>query len=139
MSTRSSEERPTRRVAFVVSRDGVGPEWLTQAIGAPPDSTRFRPDRTPVQGTWEITSQGSGHDALSTMIGVVLDRVRMIQDRLAPVCAREDTACILRVTQYIADDDVGPGFYVSPENIALLAALDVTLDVDQYWLAPDGD
>src|SRR5437016_9839244 len=99
MTTPKNAEQPSRRVAFVVARDGSRPEWLTEAIGVPPDSAQFRPDRAPVQATWEIATEGSGDDDLTTMIRLVLSRVREVKDRVAAVCSEADTTCLLRVVQ----------------------------------------
>jgi hypothetical protein len=137
MSTQDPTESTTRRVAFVVVRDGGRPEELAEAIGAPPDASRLRSNRVPAEATWEITARGSGSDDLTQLIESVMARARAVRTGLTAVCSDEHTTAILRVVQYVADDPLGPGFGISSEDVALLAELNAFVDVDQYWVGPN--
>jgi hypothetical protein len=41
---------------------------------------------------------------------------------------------LLRITQYVGDSPIGPGFALDLRAISLLAELRAFVDVDQYWL-----
>jgi hypothetical protein len=124
-----------RKVTFEVVRDRATTNELAHEIGSPPDRSSSGTETD--QAVWEITAEGTESDDLTMVVEDVLNRVRMLRERLIPVCADEHTRCLLRVVQYVGDHPVGPGFALELEAVALLAELSAFVDIDQYWLQAD--
>ena len=130
----SQHDQPTRKVYFTVASDRFSIEALTEGIGLAPDRVSSGSDRFPNQSMWEISAFGTGETDLSSMITSILARIRPTKERLAPICADNETTCTLRIIQYVGDARLGPGFGFEYEQIALLADLHAVIDVDQYWI-----
>jgi hypothetical protein len=124
-------------VEFVVASDRLSPSELTNRIGSEPDAAASGTAHHPKQATWELRTAGSGESDLTSLIDGVFERIAPAKEALASICDEGQTTCLLRIIQYVRDEEVGPGFYLGPEKVRLLASLGAFIDVDQYWVPPD--
>jgi hypothetical protein len=123
--------RRLRSATLVVVSGSLTSEELAGLIGFP--SAPLGPSRKR-QGAWEMAEVGNEGDDLSVLLDRLLDRARPLADSLLPVCATIGSSCVLRVIQYVGDDQVGPGFAIGAEFVAFLQALGGFIDIDQYWV-----
>lgn len=122
-----------RMVEFLVVSSGRSDGQLTSEIGMEPDTVRSGSGRFAHEVAWVVRAAGDGESDLSTLIEDLLARVEPFIVGIERLVKTSDDVVVLRIVQYIGDDDrVGPGFSLSPWAIELLARARATLDVDQY-------
>lgn len=123
-----TRQRPTRKAIFIVRRGGSAAD-LTELIGATPDQSR----ESKGDGIWELRREGTGSDDMSGLVEDVLRRVRACRESILKARDAGDARIIFRIVEYTDKADaVGPGFAISPENIALLSELNASIDADLY-------
>lgn len=124
--------RQTRKVEFLVVSEVHSGEHLASEIGMDPDEARRGKGRFGHQASWVVRAAGDGESDMSELIEDVLARVAPCITEIERLVRTAGDAVVLRIVQYIGDDRVGPGFYLSSPSLQLLARVEATLDVDQY-------
>lgn len=122
-------------MTFVLVRSEDTEIALRESLGEAASIGRTFTDDRHGQVGWQVSAEGSGADDLYALVDGVLAQINDHREHLLRVCAAGRTECLLRIVQYVAEDSVGPGLGLSAEQIALLAELHASLDVDQYWVS----
>lgn len=124
-------------VEFTVASQSVTTAEMTGHLGeadevtvlGEPGRVTGRPAR---ENAWSLRAEGGAGDDVDALVESVLVR---IAGREPGLTALRAAGCelVLRVVQYMAETDpVGPGFAVDTADLALLARIGASLDVDLY-------
>lgn len=127
-------DNPRKIVSFILY---LPPTGSISTFALPPE---FEVKSTKDGGSeWCVCRNGNRNSSVIELLSDVLDALTNHAEALKEMSAEAGSECILRIVQYIGDEESSPGFELAPKQMDLLADLGAHLDVDQYYYGPDGD
>ena len=129
-----------RIVELVAVSDTRNPSEIASRLDIPPDRSKCRGEipsdsigkKPAPQHVWLIEATGHGGVPFDSLIDSVLSRVRRgMRDMRA--LAESECQFVFRIVAYLSTADaVTPGFSLDEQWVALLAAINASIDVDLY-------
>ena len=123
---------------WIASKDVTAAE-ITAAIGLAPDRTvvrgsrRMTPDPVPIEHRWEVVCDR--HGRIDKQVSVVLSRIEPVAERVRILTERGGVESGLTMVRWFDDPAGGYGamsWWLSPEQIALLAMMHANIQADEY-------
>jgi hypothetical protein len=124
---------------FWISSEVVSADEITAALDLAPDRTmvrgsrRMTPKPVPAAHSWDLVCEL--HGRIDEQASEVLSRIEPVAGAVRRLVDRGDTAAGLRMVRYFDDPDGGyhaMSWWLSREQLALLAAMGASVDADEY-------